>query len=107
MTENWILHDILSTWGQHPLMRIWRVNTGGAMIKGRLVRFGVPGTPDILGVIAPTGRFLGIEVKSAKGNQRLAQERFERMLKAMGGLYILARSLADVDRAMAAEGITR
>ena len=106
-TENWITFEILKTWGAHPRIRMARVNTGAAMIKGRMVRFGIPGTADICGLIAPTGRFLAIEVKTATGKQRDAQVTFQRVVTAMGGLYVLARNLSDVDQALAAIGITR
>jgi hypothetical protein len=105
--ERDVQHAILRAWGAHPRLRIARVNTGAAMVKGRLVRFGVPGTADICGVIAPAGRFLAIEVKSTSGKQREAQKTFQRVVEAMGGLYVLARSVSDVDAALAGVGITR
>jgi hypothetical protein len=105
--ERDVQHAILQAWGAHPRLRIARVNTGAAWMKGRYVRFGVPGTADICGVIAPTGRFLAIEVKSVTGKQREAQLTFQRVVEAMGGLYVLARSVSDVDAALAAVGITR
>lgn len=107
MTEAQLVHDILDVWGAHPRLRIARINTGAAMVKGRLVRFGVPGTPDICGMLAPDGRFIGIECKSATGRQRTAQQTFERVTRAMGGIYVLARSVADVDTRLAAAGVTR
>lgn len=109
MSEALTLHEILKAWGAHPRMRIARVNTGAAPMgpNGRLVRFGVPGTGDIVGIIAPTGRMLMIECKSAKGRQRTAQVTMQRVITNFGGVYIVARSLADVDRAFAALGITR
>lgn len=105
--EREILHSILVAWGAHPRLRIARVNTGAAMIRGRLVRFGVPGTADVVGLIAPTGRMLMIECKTATGRQRDAQIAMQRTVTRFGGLYVVARSLADVDAALAAEGITR
>lgn len=93
-------HAILKAWGAHPRLRIARVNTGAAVIHGRLVRFGVPGTADIVGLITPSGRMLMIEVKAAKGKQREAQVVMQRVITAMGGLYIVARSLADADAAL-------
>lgn len=111
MSEAQTQHDILRAWGAHPRLRIARVNTGAAMIgtppHRRLVRFGVPGTADICGLIAPTGRLLMIEVKSATGKQREAQINMQRIVTRFGGLYVVARSLADVDAALALEGITR
>lgn len=118
MTEAQVQAEILRAWGAHPQLRIARVNTGvgwfnvsGPCRKGdpgaRPVRFNPPGTADVVGLIAPTGRLLMIEVKSATGKQRDAQVVMERVVRAFGGLYVLARSLADVDAALAAEGITR
>lgn len=97
MTEAWTLHEILKSWGAHPRLRLARCNTGAAKLKGRWVKFGVPGTADVVGIIAPTGRMIMIEVKSATGVQSSAQKVMQRVVTAMGGLYILARSLAEVD----------
>jgi hypothetical protein len=95
--EAHVLHSILLAWGAHPRVRLARMNTGAALIKGRLVKFGVPGTPDICGMLAPDGRFVGIECKSSTGKQRRAQQAFQRVTERMGGVYVLARSVADVD----------
>lgn len=97
MSEAFVVHDILKAWGAHPRLRIARVNTGAAVLRGRLVRFGVPGTADICGVIAPSGRLLMIECKTATGKQREAQVTMQRVVTAMGGVYVVARSVADVD----------
>lgn len=107
MTEAHIQHAILAAWGAHPRLRFWRQNTGAAMVKGRMVRFGTPGCADILGLIAPSGRFLAIECKTATGRQSEEQRSFERMITTFGGLYVLARSLQDVDQALAAVGVHR
>lgn len=100
MREAFVVHDILKAWGAHPRLRIARINTGGAMLRGQFVRFGVPGTGDIVGLIAPSGRLLMIECKTATGKQREAQITMERVVTAMGGLYVVARSLADADAAL-------
>ena len=55
-----------------------------------------PGVPDIVGIL-PGGRFLGIEVKTAKGKLSDKQAYFKEMIEKNGGLYILARSIEDVD----------
>lgn len=109
MTESHLIHAILAAWGAHPRARLWRQNTGKGYPPGsnRLVTFGVPGTPDICGIIAPQGRWLGIECKSAKGRQREDQETFQRVIERFGGLYVLARSVDDVDRALAELGVHR
>lgn len=107
MREADVLHAVLKAWGAHPRVRLVRQNTGAAMVRGRLVRFGLPGTPDICGILAPTGRFIGLELKSATGKQRDDQKRFERIVTEFGGAYCLARSLSDVDVFFASLGVFR
>lgn len=45
-----------------------------------------------------TGKFFAIEVKSAKGKQTEDQQAFQMAVERSGGLYILARSVEDVER---------
>lgn len=103
--ESHLVYAILAKYGSHPRLRIARVNTGAAKIKGRMVRFGVPGTADIVGLIAPHGRMLMIECKTAIGRQSKAQEVMQRVVTQFGGLYILARSVDDVTQALAEANI--
>lgn len=92
-----IQQAILIEFGSRPGLRIWRSNAGAARTRtGALVRFGVPGQADLSGIIAPHGRRLEIEVKSATGRQSDQQRKFQEMIESMGGIYILARSLEDV-----------
>lgn len=103
MSEARVQFEILNAWGAHPRVRFWRQNVGKAYPPGsdRLVTFGVPGCADVIGLIKPTGRFLAIECKRAKGGKQSEdQQRFERVVTAMGGLYVLAKSLEDVDAAL-------
>lgn len=80
-----------------PNIVFWRNNTGVLIDKtGRPVRFGLVGSADIIGIIAPHGRWLAIECKTATGKQRPEQKNFEAMIKKMGGVYILARSPEDI-----------
>ncbi len=106
--ESHIQHAILEAWGHHKRLRLARINTGvGWFANGKParktdpgaypVKFGVPGTADVIGLIWPSGRMLAIEVKSATGKLRKAQETFRRVVEKYGGLYIVARSLAEVD----------
>lgn len=107
MNESSVVHDVLLLWGAHPRLRLWRQNTGAATLNGRLVRFGTPGAADIQGIIRPTGRFLAIECKSTTGAARENQKKWRKMVEDHGGLYILARSVEEVDAALAREGISR
>lgn len=97
MREARLVYEILRDWGHDPdRLVIWRNNTGGALIKGRLVKFGLEGQGDLSGILKG-GRRLEIECKTATGKQREAQTRFQRMIEGLGGLYILARSVGDID----------
>lgn len=85
------------------------MNTGAGFPphSKQLVKFGVPGTGDIVGIIRGSGRMVQIEMKSLTGKQRKAQEVMQRVITEFGGLYFVARSLADVDREFAKLGIHR
>ena len=104
MTEHEIQQRILLAIGARRDIRVWRNQTGALPdVRGRLVRFGLVGSSDILGVMAPAGRILAIEVKSPTGRQTESQHNFQRMVESMGGLYILARSVEDVIRRLPPE----
>ena len=83
---------------QHAGIFAWRANTGAAQRGDQVIRFGHRGQSDILGALPPAGRMLAIEVKSETGRQRPDQQLFGERVRAMGGLYVLARSLDDVSR---------
>lgn len=106
--------DVLRLWGAHPRVRLWRANSGRALVATatgglRSVQMNVNGCPDAIGwVSVPADRlgsanvavFTGLEFKSDTGRVREAQAAFAATLTRMGGLYVLARTMADVDRAL-------
>jgi hypothetical protein len=115
--ERDIQHAILSAWGATPHLRLWRANVGvGWFVNGQParrtdpgaypVKFGLEGQADLTGLLTD-GRRLEVECKTARGRQSEAQQRFQAMIERFGGVYVLARSVADVDGALAALGITR
>lgn len=112
--EKHIQNDILRTFGTRKDMRIWRANVGASTFQGpygnQRVTFGVPGQADLSGIILdPTtgkGTRLEIEVKSAVGRQRPEQVNYQKMIEQFGGIYILARSVEDVFKALAEKGYT-
>jgi hypothetical protein len=97
MPEYQIQHGILVALGSRPDVTIWRQNTLVARDQrtGRAVRSNPNGVADILGCLAPSGRFLAIEVKSATGRQTPDQRDFQKAVEARGGLYVLARSVTE------------
>lgn len=97
-----------------------RQNVGAVQTGRRFIRFGLPGCSDILGIIpvpcpwrtlgvgkcwsscpgcegrGTVGLALAVEVKSADGQLRPAQEAFLGLVNASGGLGLVARSVDDV-----------
>lgn len=111
--EHTIQNAILRTFGTRPDLRIWRMNTGRASFGGRSVQFGVPGQADLTGIlpvevycprcielIARLGVRLEIEVKSETGRQSEDQQNYQAIIERFGGLYVLARSVEDVNNAI-------
>lgn len=83
---------------------IWRNNSGAykPANSNSYVVFGKKGSPDIIG-LTPHGRFIGVECKRPGGKGlEPHQEAFRDKVEANNGLYILARSLDDLE-AMKAE----
>ena len=78
------------------------VRPGDVVIRNaRPVSFGLPGSSDILGLRAVTigphhvgmklAQFVAVETKTESGRQSEQQKKFERMVRSLGGLYIVAR----------------
>lgn len=72
----------------------WPNATGKArsMDGRRVISYGFKGSPDIIGVLNPTGRFVGVECKVKLDRQRPDQRTFERVSTLHGAIYILAQS---------------
>lgn len=81
----------------------WRQNAGVLFVGPRRVTLGLAGLPDIILIVPPTGRFVGLEVKSKTGKMREAQIEFMQRLKGAGGGYHVVRSLDDAKNAVALE----
>jgi hypothetical protein len=81
------------------LLRAWpgvktiRVNAGTA--RGGRTKLAEAGTADIVACVR--GRFVGFEIKTAKGALRESQVQWQAELEAAGGAYVVVRSVADVE----------
>jgi hypothetical protein len=67
-------------------------------ISGVWVDFGVKGMADISGILKHSsglGLRLEIEIKTGGARQEPDQKNFEKMVKSLGGLYTVARSVQD------------
>lgn len=99
MSETLIVAQCLEWLALHRIFA-WRNNTGSYKTpEGRFIRYGHVGSADILGIL-PDGRFLAVEAKTATGTQSKAQRVFQEMVTRNGGVYILARSVADLEGAL-------
>jgi hypothetical protein len=98
--ESVVQGEILRRYENHPRVALWRQNTGAAKFGKSFVRFGLPGQADLSGLLSPSGRGLFIECKSDRGKQSPQQEVFQRFVEKHGALYVLARTLKDVQVAL-------
>lgn len=96
--EQQIVAEILAYLAGRSDVYAWRNNTGALRDgTGRVVRFGCPGSADIIGLLA-SGRFLAIEVKRKDGRVSDGQRAWGARIARLGGVYVVARSVADVAR---------
>lgn len=60
------------------------------------MRYGLQkGSADLIGVLAPEGRFLALEVKTPKGRISKEQELFLSLVRKQGGFACVVRSVDD------------
>jgi len=76
----------------------WRNNTGAAQVGRRYIRFGSPGSPDIIGVLPGTGRLLGVECKRPGSYARKNQQEFMRRINESGGVAGVVRDLDELEK---------
>ena len=109
-SEQSLMHRIMLA--LPPDVRAFRNNVGIAIYPdGSRVRYGLcPGSSDLIGwkrtVITPEmvgrtlARFLAIECKSDAGTVTEKQKNFLSVVRAFGGVAVVARSVADVEQAL-------
>lgn len=100
IAEKVIQKQILRWLGTTGLLH-WRQNSGKVPVRGRMIRLGPDGISDIVVIVPPNGRMLGLEVKSARGVLRKAQRLFRARLEASGGIYMVVRSVPEAMGAVA------
>jgi hypothetical protein len=79
-------------------VRAWRNNTGAGGTEGRFLRFGAgAGGPDILAILPPSGRLLGVECKTDSGRLAPAQRAWHEAARAAGAAVLVVRSIDELD----------
>ena len=81
----------------------WRNNTGAVKKNGGFIRYGYPGSSDILGIL-PDGRFLAVECKRERGG-RLSekQKEFLDTINKNGGVAVCVNSVTELDKIIKSE----
>lgn len=78
---------------------VWKNPVGlGKTIRGDVVKFGVRGSADLLGILGPYGKFLAIELKTGKAVQTKEQLVYEKVITDRGGCYFVIRNEDDLER---------
>jgi len=92
--ETEILHAVRAALVATGRVTIWRCNGGVDVDRG--VRYGLGvGAADLIGLLVPSGRFLGVEIKTPVGRLSMEQKLWGETVRRGGGVYIVARSAAD------------
>jgi len=107
-TESTIVTSILKYLQIHENLGniLWcdRLNSGKFKMEGRFIRGHRAGTPDIFVILKYSSdpavpAILWVEAKTGKGRQSREQASFQRMiLESKNQVYIMAKSVADVER---------
>ena len=75
-------------------------DAGAAYRAGAFFGDAIPaGWPDVTGLL-PDGRFIGVECKAPGGRQSPAQKLIEQEIRRRNGIYVLARGVEDVEKAI-------
>ena len=103
VTETELMLRILDALQRSGTGLYWRNNTGSLKDeRGRWVKFGLGlGSPDIVGILAPSGRFVGVEVKRPGEHPTPEQRAWHRAATNAGALIAVVHS---VEEALAAVG---
>ncbi len=96
-----VIQAQILAWLKEANVLHWRQNSGVVFAGNRMIRLGEEGLPDIVVIVPPGGRLLGLEVKSAKGSLRPSQEEFKARAEAAGAAFHVVRSLTQAKNAVA------
>ena len=81
----------------------WRANSGAVKTeRGHFLRINFPGCPDVLAIKPPHGTLVGIECKRKSTDTSPVQEMAREGFEKNGAIYIVARSVEDVQQVMEA-----
>lgn len=108
--ERLVLAAVLELLKRHPKVAFAYRTQAGVLRslddEARRIRVGFRGLADIVGALRPrpgeaAGRWLAVECKSDRGRVSAEQSAFLQMVRAIGGVAVVAYSVDDVMEALA------
>jgi len=106
MSESALVASIRLALGKDARVVLWRNNTGSALQDFgaggmRPLKYGLcVGSSDLIGIVAPHGRLIALEVKTSTGRVTREQQQFLNLVEKMGGVARVVRSVDDALRAI-------
>lgn len=105
-SEAEIQHEIRLDLGTEPGLTLFRNETGVAkhQLRHRTghVRYGLcKGSSDLIGILAPSGRFIALEIKTPTGRATQEQLQFLELIRKRGGFAAIVRSRDEAREAIA------
>lgn len=97
--EGRLLSEIRLALGAEPDVTLWRISPSAPTEGARVLRTAPIGIADLCGILAPTGRWFCLEVKTPTGRMRPEQIQWAELVRSRGGFAATVRS---VDEARAA-----
>jgi len=98
MRESEIQRAILDAFAAMGVLA-FRINSGRVKAKGGWYQGAPAGFPDVIVVVPPTGRLLGLEVKTATGEENADQVKMAKDLSRAGAAVRTVRSAEEAIRA--------
>jgi hypothetical protein len=97
-----LVNELLLMIGKEfPNIRVWKNATGATKVENRVIKFGLKGSADILGIVKPSGKLLAIECKTGQAVQSNHQKNFENMILNFGGIYLVTHDTQGVRQFLA------
>lgn len=79
--------------GRLPDLTLWRNQVGRTQHGTQHVTYGLcRGSSDLIGILAPTGRIIALEIKTPKGRTSPEQDLFLELIRNKGGFAAVVRS---------------
>lgn len=102
MREQDIQTCIRNALGKCDDLALWRNNVGELLdSRGRAVTFGLAiGSADLIGILAPTGRFFALEVKVPGRKAKPHQETWLSLVRSLGGFAAVVTSVEEAQAAL-------